>query len=100
MGGLDGEQLDASEHDKAPWEKRVDALMRLLSDEKRQLLRVDELRRAIEDLGPDVYDNLSYYERWMTAISQIMLEKNVIGVSELGERMAAIDKREQVHRDA
>jgi len=73
--------------------------MRLLSDDSRQLLRVDELRRAIEDLGPDVYDRLSYYERWMSAITQIMLEKQVIGVSELGERMAQIEAREKAARD-
>ncbi len=95
MGGFEADPVDTSEHDKAPWEKRVDALMRLLSDDERQLLRVDELRRAIEDLGPDVYDRLSYYERWMSAITQIMLEKKVIGATELGERMARIAAREQ-----
>tara|TARA_A100001037_G_scaffold231109_1_gene209416 strand:+ start:181 stop:516 length:336 start_codon:yes stop_codon:yes gene_type:complete len=99
MGGLTAGPVETAEHDKAPWEKRVDALMRLLSDDNRQLLRVDELRRAIEDLGPDVYDRLSYYERWMSAITQIMLEKQVIGVSELGERMAQIDAREKAARD-
>ena len=99
MGGFEADPVDTSEHDKAPWEKRVDALMRLLSDDERQLLRVDELRRAIEDLGPDVYDRRSYYERWMSAITQIMLEKKVIGATELGERMARIDAREQAARN-
>ena len=50
MGGLPAGPVDQDQHDKSPWEKRVDALMRLLSDEQRRLLRVDELRRAIEDL--------------------------------------------------
>lgn len=99
MGGLDAGPIDQNGHDKAPWEKRVDALMRLLSDDKRQLLRVDELRRVIEDLGPDVYDKYSYYERWMAAITQIMLEKNVITPSELGERMEAIEVRQKALRD-
>ena len=98
MGGLEAEAVDRAEHDKAPWEKRVDALMRLLSDEQRKLLRVDELRRAIEDLGPDAYDRYSYYERWMAAITQILLEKKVINVTELGERMAAVEAREEALR--
>ena len=48
-----------------PWEKRVDALMMLLSHRARNLLKVDELWRNIEVLGPDAYYRLTYYERWM-----------------------------------
>lgn len=99
MGGLEAGDIEHDDHDKAPWEKRVDALMRLLSDDKRALLRVDELRRAIEDLGPDVYDRYSYYERWMHAITQIMLEKKIISVTELGDRMALIEAREKAARN-
>ena len=95
MGGLDAGPIDTGPHDKALWEKKVDGLMRLLSDDERGLIRVDELRRCIEDLGPDVYDRYSYYERWMHAITQLMLEKNVIEPSELGERMASIEQRER-----
>ena len=40
--------MDRAEHDYAPWEKRVDAILRLLADSKRRILRVDELRRGIE----------------------------------------------------
>ena len=72
--------------------------MRLLSDPDRRLLRVDELRRSIEALGADAYDKYSYYERWMSAISEVMLEKGVISVAELGERMAAVEAREQAAR--
>jgi len=98
MGGLEAGPVDQSEHDKAPWEKRVDALMRLLSDQQRRMIRVDELRRAIEDLGPDVYDRYSYYERWIASITELMLEKGVITVAELGERMAIVEAREQEAR--
>ena len=44
--------------------------------------------------GPDAYESYSYYERWMAAITQIMLEKGVITVTELGERMATVEARE------
>lgn len=94
MGGLAAGPIDQHEHDKAPWEKRVDALMRLLADQERRLIRVDELRRAIEDLGADIYDRSSYYERWMAAITELLLEKRVITVAELGERMAAVEARQ------
>src|SRR5665213_818510 len=59
MGGQAAGPVDRGEHDHAFWEKRVDALMRLLSAPERQLLRVDELRRNIEALPPDAYDTMS-----------------------------------------
>ena len=42
---------------------------------------------GIEDLGADAYDRYGYYERWMASMTNILLEKKVIEVSELGARM-------------
>jgi len=89
MGGLDAGSVDRDEHDKAPWEKRVDALMVLLG--QREIVGVDELRRGIEELGADAYDRYGYYERWMASMTNLLLEKKIIGVSELGARMAEIE---------
>ena len=93
MGGQDAGPVDPAEHNHAPWEKRVDAIMRLVGDEKRQLLRVDELRRGIEELGPGVYDELNYYERWISSITNILIEKGVISIDELGRRMEDVKAR-------
>ena len=98
MGGLDAGPVDRGEHDYAPWEKRVDAILRLLSSPKRGILQVDELRRGIEELGPGAYDELSYYERWIAAISNLLLEKGVITVDELGRRMAEVEARLEAAR--
>ena len=89
MGGLEAGRVDRDEHDKSPWEKRVDALMVLLG--QRKIVGVDELRRGIEELGADAYDRYGYYERWMASMTNLLLEKGVIGVGELGERMAEIE---------
>ena len=89
MGGLKAGPIEQDEHDKAPWEKRVDALMVLMG--QRGLIRVDELRRGIEELGADAYDRYSYYERWMASMTNLLLEKKIIEVGELGERMAEIE---------
>lgn len=94
MGGLEAGAVEISEHASAPWEKRVDAIKALLSDEKRNLLTTDELRRGIEDLGAEAYDRYSYYERWISAISNILLQKNVLTVDELGRKMAEIEARQ------
>lgn len=90
MGGLPAGPVAQVEHDYAPWEKRVDAILRLLADSKRRLITTDELRRGIEELGPGAYDEMSYYERWIASITNNLIEKGVITVDELGRRMAEI----------
>jgi len=89
MGGLEAGPIDRDEHAKAPWEKRVDALVVLLG--QRKIIGVDELRRGIEELGADAYDRYGYYERWMASITNLLLEKKIIEVGELGARMADIE---------
>jgi len=93
MGGLPAGPVDAAGHDYAPWEKRVDAIMRLLTRPDRQTMTVDELRRGIEELGPGAYDRLNYYQRWIASIANILIERGAIGVDELGRRMAEIEAR-------
>jgi hypothetical protein len=92
MGGLPAEKVAPSEHEYALWEKRVDALMMLLS--QRGHLKVDELRRNIEALGPAAYDTMGYYERWMHSIGQAVIQRGLVSIDELGRKMAEVEKRE------
>jgi hypothetical protein len=91
MGGLDAGPIDREPHAHELWEKRIDAVRMLCG--QRNLLRTDEMRRNIEDLGPGAYDKLSYYERWCAAITNVLLQKKVFTVDELGRRMAEIEQR-------
>ena len=93
MGGLPGSRIDQQEHDHAPWEKLVDAMFILLSTRHPDLFKVDELRRNIEALAPDVYDRLTYYERWISAITNVMIQHNVITSDALGRRMKEVEAR-------
>ena len=97
VGGLDAGPIDQSEHEAAFWEKRIDAMLMLLVGERR-LMTVDELRRGIEELGPEQYDELSYYERWIASITHALLEKGVITSDELGRKMTEVEAREGVTR--
>ena len=94
MGGLPAGPVERSEHDYQLWEKRVDALLVLLSDTQRNLIKVDELRRGIEQLGAKAYDEMSYYERWIASITSVMLGKGVITTDELGRKMAEVEARQ------
>ena len=97
MGGLPAGRVETGEHDHAEWERRVDALMMILSGIRgaRKLMTVDELRRNIEAIGPDAYDRMSYYERWITSITQTMIQRGVITTDELGRKMAAVERRDR-----
>lgn len=94
MGGLPAGRCERDEHDYEQWEKRVDALMMLLSGRKPDLMKVDELRRNIEALGPAAYDSMGYYERWMHAIAQTLIQRGVISIDELGRKLAELEARD------
>lgn len=95
MGGQPGGPVERSEHDYAEWERRVDALMVLLTGVKggKRLMTVDELRKNIETIGPQAYDAMSYYERWVTSITQTMIQRGVVTTEELGRKMEEIAAR-------
>ena len=86
IGGLNAGSVDQSQHDYALWEKRVDAMLVLLSAKK--LITTDELRLGIETLGADAYERMSYYERWIASIARALVARGVITTDELGRRMA------------
>ena len=97
MGGLPAGRVERTEHDYADWERRVDALMVLLSGIRggKKLMTVDELRKNIEAIGPDAYEKMSYYERWVTSITQTMIQRGVITTEELGRKMQEVQGRER-----
>ena len=105
LGGLPARSIERVEHDYALWEKRIDALVVLLSNTNPPLFRDDELRRGIEpaqrssrsllrltveSLGADAYERLSYYERWIAALTNVLLEKGVFTSEELELQMAEV----------
>lgn len=94
LGGRPAGPIDRTERALEPWEKRVDAMMQLLSARDRTIIRVDELRRAIEGLGTEEYDRLTYYERWITAIANLLLEKGILTTEELGRKLEEVRARE------
>lgn len=91
MGGRDAGPVDQGGHSHPEWEKRVDALMMLLSNNKRRVIGVDELRRGIEELGAENYSKMTYYERWVSSITHNLLEKGIISSDELGRKMAEVE---------
>lgn len=92
LGGSEADPIDRTEHPPSFEEQRIDAMLMLLSDQRRRLIRVDEHRRTMEQFGENFYWQLSYYERWLHSITSLMLEKGIVGRAELEERISRIEK--------
>ncbi len=95
VGGAPAGPFVPTDHALLPWEKRLHALMDLLSVKK--VLTVEEKRRGVEDLGREVYDRLTYYERWAVAACNLLLAKGVVTAEELACKLAEVRKREAEH---
>lgn len=90
MGGQPAGPVSLAEHEIEPWEKRIEAIVRCMQLRETTIVTIDELRRGIEELPTKLYDSLSYYERWIASLTNIMVEKGVLTRAEIDARMAKI----------
>ncbi len=98
MGGQTAGEIPMDGHDFALWEKRVDALMVLCGG--KGLFTVDGLRRALEDMGEDAFEKHTYYERWIAAVNQNLIEAGTYTLAELAERMDVVARRGETYAEA
>ena len=68
----------------APWEKRVNALYAFAV--KLGIFNMDEYRHAIERMEPRHYLSASYYERSLTSLATLCVEKGIVTREELERR--------------
>ncbi len=95
IGGLEFGPIDRHEHDLALWEKRTDAMLILLRDNKRRVLTVDSHRRMIETYGEQEYDRTTYYEKWIRSVRNLLVEQEVLTRDEIEARMAEVRGRHE-----
>jgi hypothetical protein len=93
MGGLPAGAVERDEHDPSFAERRVDALMMLLMSPTNSLFNVDEMRRTIESLPPEIYQRHDYYERWLMTIERLLVEKGILKQAEIDARVAELEKK-------
>jgi hypothetical protein len=96
MGGLPAGPVAPDEHAYAGWEQRVDAMVTLLRTDG--TITVDELRKNIEAIGPQAYEAMGYYERWITSLTQTLLQRGVVTTAELLRKMQSLQERTEVQR--
>ncbi len=99
-GSATDDAIARDEHAFAPWEVRVDALMRVLTDPSRPggpVMLVDELRRGIESLAPEAYVRLGYYEKWLLSMLAILDERGTIDAANVRRRATEIERTLRDH---
>jgi len=90
IGGEEAGPIDTIDHGLKFWEKQANALRNTLTS--RRIVRLDELRRAAEELGARYYQ-LAYFERTTEAMRSLLLEKGLFTEAELERKMAEVRKR-------
>ena len=90
LGGQPAGPVDLAEHERTFFDQRVDAMMRLLAHPGHGHYTVDAMRRAIESLPHDDYFELGYYERWVRAIRQLVVEKGLLTEDEIGRKLTEL----------
>jgi hypothetical protein len=92
LGGQPAGPVARSEHDAEPWQNLITAIMYLLRDQC-HLVRTDEMRRAMEDMPPEDYRRLAYFEKWAVGISTLVVEKGLMTREELERRLGELKEK-------
>jgi len=90
VGGMHFGAIDREEHDLALWERRIDAMLILLVGPRKGAFTVDAMRRVIEDYGEQAYDSTTYYEKWIRAVRNLLIEQEVLTQAEVEARIEAL----------
>lgn len=100
LGGTDGlgpikkdaDEPDPEEYFHEDWEKRVFALLPQTMGQG--LYNLDEFRHTIEQMDPAYYLDSPYYEHWLSAMEELLVEKGVISEEELQTRLEEVKASE------
>lgn len=93
IGGFRAGPIDTSDHPPEQWERWFNATFFTMVTTPKPLIRLDELRRGMEELGEDAYKRLAYFERQLQSFANLLVEKGLLSQDEIDRRAAEIAKR-------
>lgn len=96
LGGTDGlgpiergeDESGVEPYFHEEWEKDVFSLLPQTMGQ--ELYNIDEFRHAIERMGPAHYLDSTYYEHWLHAMEDRLIEHDVISEEELSSRLEEV----------
>lgn len=87
-GTIQGQPIDLTQSPAPDWKRLHDGVRAVLR--KKGMFRSHEGRRAAEDLGHDLYRQLSYHERKVLATEAVLVERELIRPEEMPALPAGI----------
>lgn len=93
LGGAAAGPIDIVDHALTPWEKRCHALLDILDVHK--IVNTEEKRRGVEELGSELIGRLSYYERWIVAAANVLMQKGILTPDEIARKTKEVEARER-----
>jgi nitrile hydratase len=93
LGGQPAGPVCIDEHPSTLHEKRVDALQKLLSGHKLQVFTSDAMRRAIESNTEEDYKTMLYYDKWIRAVRDLVIEQQLLTAQEIEDRIEVLRER-------
>lgn len=91
MGGMHGfgpVDPNATSSFKADWEKRVYGINMISL--MQGAYNIDKTRYYMEDVPPDVYLTISYWQRWASMIERLYTESGVLSTEEIDLKCATL----------
>lgn len=100
LGGESAGPVDMAERPPRFWEKRMEVMRDNIARRIHPVMRVDEMRRAIEDLPEAQYKLLGPYQRKVLAIRNVLVEKGVLSPDALEKRRTEIGEERRQYFEA
>lgn len=90
-----GAPLPCSAIDRAgkpdrPWQVEFTATLWALIHGTTPVMTLDEMRRGVEDLPPEAYDAMPYYDRQTRAVAAALVERGHLSWNEIEGRIAML----------
>ncbi|MEX2453976.1 MAG: hypothetical protein WD470_04690 [Rhodospirillaceae bacterium] len=90
IGGENWGAIPLTDEPVPDWALLATALGNILGPRGAKLVTLHEVRRAREDLGPERYHALGYFERSLQGLHDVLVEKDVLTRGEVDARIEAL----------
>jgi hypothetical protein len=88
IGGLPAGEVPRQEVPQLFWEKQMIAMFNVLWD--KGVFNLDEFRRTVEGMTPEAYEKSTFYGRRLDAMTDLLVEKDIVRREELAARTEEI----------
>lgn len=83
--------IDRTDKEPTFFDKRIDAMLSLVTGQGTDAYRPDLHKRAVELYAQLEDPSRSYAETWLLAIRSLMVEQGVLGADEIERRLHALE---------